>query len=235
MISIIVPTYNERDNIRKLIPIISKYLKDYRHEIVLVDDNSQDGTARVAEELSGEYPVTILKRKGKLGLASAILHGFMHAKGDFLGVIDADLQHPPEYVPDLALSVMNGQDIAIGSRYARGGDIRGWGVFRSLVSRGAVFLSRPLTDVKDPMSGYFFLKRKVIEDIVFNPTGYKILLEILVKGSYDKVKEIPYSFRLRESGKSKLEAGEFYNYLKLLFHLYGFRLKNIFNTGRTTA
>ncbi len=232
MISIIVPTYNEKENIRKLIPIISRNLKNYRHEIILVDDNSQDGTARAAEELSKEYPVTVLKRKGKLGLASAILHGFRHAKGDFLGVIDADLQHPPEHVMDLSLSVMNGQDIAIGSRYTRGGKIRGWGIFRSLVSRGAIILSAPLTNVKDPMSGYFFLKRKVIEDIEFNTTGYKILLEILVKGSYDHVKEIPYSFKLRESGKSKLGIGEFGNYLKLLYHLYGFRLKRIFPFGR---
>jgi dolichol-phosphate mannosyltransferase len=120
--------------------------------LIVVDDNSPDGTARVAEELSKEFPVRVLKRDGKLGLASAILHGFQHAKGKVLGVIDADLQHPPEYIKDFVIAVLNGNDIAVGSRYTDGGKIVGWSKFRKFVSRGAVALSKPLTDVKDPMS-----------------------------------------------------------------------------------
>jgi dolichol-phosphate mannosyltransferase len=229
MISVIVPTYNEKENIQKLIPAVHKALSKHEHEMIVVDDNSPDGTAKVAEELSKEYPVSVLKRKGKLGLASAIFHGFAHAKGDVLGVIDADLQHPPEYVEDFALTVMNGHDIAVGSRYTRGGKIEGWSKYRTLVSKGAIVLSKPLTNVKDPMSGYFFLKRRVIEGVKFSPTGYKILLEILAKGSYKNVKEIPYTFKIRRLGKSKLGAGEYLNYLKLLYYLYGFKFKTALN------
>lgn len=231
MISIIVPTYNEKENIKKLIPAIHRTLSRYEHELLVVDDNSPDGTAEAAEEMSREYPVKVLRRSGKLGLASAVIHGFEHAKGDVLGVIDADLQHPPEYVADFALAVMNGHDIAVGSRYTRGGKIEGWCMYRSLVSRGAIMLSKPLTNVKDPMSGYFFIKRKVIENVSFSPIGYKILLEILAKGSYENVKEIPYTFSIRKHGKSKLGGGEYFNYLKLLYYLYGYRFKKILNVA----
>lgn len=229
MISVIVPTYNEKENIKKLVPAVHKILSGYEHELIVVDDNSPDGTAKVVEELSRDYPVRVLKRSGKLGLASAVVHGFKHAKGEVLGVIDADMQHPPEYIGGFALAVMNGQDIAVGSRYVEGGSIEGWSRFRSLVSKGAIMLSRPLTDVKDPMSGFFFIKRNVIEGVSFCPTGYKILLEILSKGSYKNVKEVPYAFRVREHGKSKLDMWEYVNYLKLLYHLYGHSLKRILN------
>ena len=234
MISVIVPTYNEKENIKKLILAVHKILCGHEHELIIVDDNSPDGTAEVAEEMSREYPVRVLKRKGKLGLASAVLHGFENAKGEVLGVIDADMQHPPEYVEGFALAALNGQDIAVGSRYIKGGKIEGWSMFRSLVSRGAIMLSRPLTNVKDPMSGYFFLKRSVIDGVAFSPTGYKILLEILAKGSYKNVKEIPYTFKTRKQGKSKLGVSEYANYLKLLYNLYGFKLKMIlFGKDRT--
>jgi dolichol-phosphate mannosyltransferase len=193
----------------------------------VVDDNSPDDTALAAEKLSKTYPVIVLKRDGKHGLASAVVLGFKHAKGNILGVIDADMQHPPEYLQEFALHVSNGSDIAVGSRYVKGGQLEGWSNFRSLVSWGAVMISKPLTGVKDPMSGYFMLKRKVIEDVSFNPMGYKIFLEILVKGNYNKVKEIPYTFRNRESGESKLKMDEYINYLRLLYHLYGFTLRTI--------
>lgn len=225
MISVIVPTYNENENIKKLITSVHETLKEHEHELIIVDDNSPDGTAQTAEELSKNYPVRVLKRSGKFGLASAVLEGFKHAKGDILGVIDADMQHPPEYIKDFVNAVSNGQDIAVGSRYTKGGKIEGWSEFRSLVSKGAIALSKPLTNVKDPVSGYFFIKRKVIENTTLNPIGFKILLEILVKGSYNNVKEIPYTFKLREAGESKLGIGEYINYSMHLYSLYGFRLR----------
>lgn len=227
-ISIIIPTYNERENIGKLIPIISKNLEGYDYEMVVVDDDSPDGTAKVAEELSKEYPVRVLKRNER-GLASAILYGFRHAKGDILGVIDADLQHPPEYMKEFISTVNDGYDIAIGSRYIEGGRIEGWSVYRSVVSKGAIMLSRLLTDVKDPMSGYFFIKKDVIKDASFSSIGYKILLEILTKGSYENVKEVPYIFKNRQNGNSKLGKGEYINYLKLLYHLYKYRVYRLVN------
>jgi dolichol-phosphate mannosyltransferase len=224
LISIIIPTYNEKENIGILIDTIHKVLKGYNYELIVVDDNSPDGTAKIAEELSKLYPIRVLKRSGKLGLASAILDGFQHSRGKILGVIDADLQHPPEYIKNFIYSVSNGHDIAVGSRYAKGGSIDGWSAFRKAVSRGAIALSMPLTNVMDPVSGYFFIKKKVIENTELNPIGYKILLEILVKGSYNKVQEIPYTFKLRENGKSKLGIGEYINYTRHLYGLYGYKL-----------
>lgn len=228
MISITIPTYNEKENIGKLIRAIHDVLGRYEYEMIVVDDNSPDGTAEVAEELSNIYPIRILKRDKKLGLASAILHGFQNSKGEILGVIDADLQHPPIYIESFIFSVFNGYDIVIGSRYIDGGKIEGWSTYRSIISKGAILLSRPLTNIKDPMSGYFFIKKNVIENITFNPIGYKILLEILTKGSYKNIEEIPYTFKVRENGDSKLDTYEYINYLKLLYHLYLFKLDKIF-------
>jgi dolichol-phosphate mannosyltransferase len=226
-ITVVIPTYNERENIKKLIPLVSEALRGYSYEVIVVDDSSPDGTAEAAKELANNYPVKVITRPEKLGLSSAVVEGFKISLGENIGVIDADLQHPPEELKNLVQALLNGYDIAVGSRYVNGGKIEGWSKFRYVVSRGATILSAPLTDVKDSMSGYFFLKRKVISNVSFSPAGYKILLEILVKGSYNKVKEIPYTFKLRESGKSKLDTGEYVNYLKLLYYLYGFRLKMI--------
>ena len=223
-ISVIVPTYNEAENIKRLIPIIDSVLKDYDYEIVVVDDNSPDETAEVAKKLAEQYPVIVLVREKKKGLASAILHGFMNANGDVLGVIDADLQHPPELLSEMAKKIEDGYDIAIASRYVERGCIEGWSFHRSLISKVAILLAKPLTNVKDPMSGCFLLKREVIEGVNFNPTGYKLLLEILVKGNYQKVAEVPYRFRNRKFGQSKLGSSEILRYIRLLLHLYGYRI-----------
>lgn len=228
MISIIIPTYEERDNIVKLIPAIHDVLNGYDYELIIVDDNSPDGTANTAEALSNIYPIRVLRRDRKLGLASAILHGFQNSRGEILGVIDADLQHPPEYIKKFISSILNGCDITIGSRYATGGKIENWSRYRTIVSKCAIILSGPLTNIKDPTSGYFFLKKNVIESIEFSSIGYKILLEILIKGSYKKIEEIPYTFRSRENGNSKLDKYEYINYLKLLYHLYSFKLDKMF-------
>jgi dolichol-phosphate mannosyltransferase len=126
VISVIVPTYRERENIKKLIPQIASVLSSYDYEIVVVDDSSPDGTAKLAEELARKYPMKVLERGNKQGLASAIVYGFEHANGDILGVIDADLQHPPEYIKEFINAIEEGNEIAIGSRYVDGGRIEGW-------------------------------------------------------------------------------------------------------------
>lgn len=224
LISIIVPTYNEKENIEKLIPLLDKYFKkDY--EIIVVDDSSPDGTADTCRNMAKYYPIKVLERPMKSGLASAVVTGFYGANGDIIGVIDADLQHPPEFASVLCKNVIDGCDIAIGSRYTKGGHTEEWGWFRRIVSKSAILLAVPLTNVADPMSGCFFLKRRVIEQIVFNPRGFKILLEILVKGKYNIIEECPYTFELRNYGKSKLGMKEYYDYLRLLLHLYGYRIK----------
>jgi len=228
MISIIVPTYNEAENIKKLVPMVASALSGDNYEILVVDDSSPDGTAKVSEKLAEKYPVRVIKRSSKLGLASAILEGFKHACGDVLGVIDADLQHPPMYMKEFIKAIYEGYDIVIGSRYVEGGKIEGWNKERILISKGAILLTRPLIfGVKDPISGYFFLKKSVIEGVKFNPTGYKFSLELLVKGNYKKIKEVPYTFKMRKIGESKLDSGEIYKYLHLIGHLYKYRFSQI--------
>lgn len=223
-ISIIIPTYNEVKNIKKLIEKIDENLSGWKYEIIIVDDSSPDGTAEKAKEMAKDYPVRTIIRPKKSGLSSAVVEGLKISCGDYIGVIDGDLQHPPEYLDNFISAVSNGHDIAIGSRYIKGGNIDGWSAFRKAISRGAIVLSILLTDVKDPMSGFFFLKKKVIETTSLNPIGYKILLEILVKGSYNKVKEIPFTFRKRENGESKLGISEYINYTRHLCGLYGYKL-----------
>ncbi len=223
VISIIIPTYNEAENLKKLIPAICSHTDGHRYELVIVDDNSPDGTAEVAESMSRFYPVKVYKRNGKLGLASAILDGFRNSEGDILGVIDADFQHPPDLVINMVNKVANGYDIVIASRYVKGGKIRDWSLKRKLISRIAILLAKPLTPVKDPVSGYFMLKKDVLNGISFNPTGYKLLLEILVKGRYNRVAEVTYTFEKRNNGSSKLAAGEISRYLRLLLNLYRYK------------
>ena len=222
-ISIIVPTYNEKDNLKPLVERLQAALAGMDYEIVVVDDDSGDGTAELASELSKSYPLRLIVRKGERGLASAVVHGLRHANGALAGVMDADLQHPPEIVPLLLKAIQEGADIAVASRYVKGGDCEGWGWLRRLQSRGAtllahLFLARARS-VKDPMSGFFMLRREAIRDADLKPQGYKILLEILVKAKYASVAEVPYVFKLRRSGSSKLLVSQQMDYLKHLYAL----------------
>lgn len=221
-LSIVVPTYNEAESLPFLVERIHASLCDLDYELIIVDDNSPDGTGALAEELAREKPIKVLHRKGKLGLASAVIDGFGQASGDVLGVIDADLQHPPEKIPEL-LRAMGKADIVIASRYVKGGGMEGWTFAREAISRGAKiiphFLFARIRSVKDPLSGFFLFKRKVIEGVTLNPIGYKILLEILVKGQHNGVAEVPYVFVGRERGKSTFNRTEQVNYLKHLWRL----------------
>jgi len=224
-VSIVVPTYNEKDSIEPLVKRIARALRGREYEIVVVDDNSPDGTAQVAADLARTYPVRLIKRRGRLGLGSAIIEGFKNSIGEIIGVIDADLQHPPEAISRLVEAIENGADIAIASRYVPGGGVENWTTFRRVVSKGAILLARPLTKVKDAMSGYFLMRKKVILGIRFRAIGYKMLLEILALGEYDRVEEIPYIFRARQMGKSKLGLKEYLRYLNLLYHLYLYKIR----------
>ncbi|MDO8740146.1 MAG: polyprenol monophosphomannose synthase [Candidatus Woesearchaeota archaeon] len=227
MISIIIPTYNEKENIKNLIAEISNIFKKnkIKGEIIIVDDNSPDGTGKIAENLSKKYSVKVLHRKGKLGLSSAVVAGFKAAKGSILGVMDADFSHPPEIIPELIKPILNENiDFVIGSRHVKGGGIENWPLLRKLISKGATLLAKTVTNVKDPMSGLFFLKKSVIKGIKFDSKGFKICLEILVKGSYKTVKEVPYIFKDRRVGKSKLGAGEYLNYVVTLARLIKYKI-----------
>lgn len=221
-LSIIVPTYNEVESLPFLADRIHACLCDFDYELIIVDDNSPDGTGALAEELAKEKPIKVIHREGKLGLASAVIDGFNHASGDVLGVIDADLQHPPEYIPELFRAI-DGADIVIASRYVNGGGVEGWTFTREFISRGAKFapqfLFAKVRSVKDPLSGFFLFRKKAIEGIELNPIGYKILLEILVRGNHSEVAEVPYVFKGRERGTSTFNATEQVNYLKHLWRL----------------
>jgi len=222
-ITIIVPTYNERDNIRPLVERIHRVLSDYDYEIIIIDDSSGDGTAELASSLSPRYPVTVIVRKDKRGLASAVVDGLEHARGQIIGVMDADLQHPPEILSDLLKHIQNGANVAIASRYVEGGSCQGWGLTRKVISKGAIFIAHLLLpstrQIRDPMSGYFMFDRQVVANANLKPTGFKILLEVLIEGEFQKVAEVPYTFQTRSSGQSKLKARQQADYLKHIFSL----------------
>ncbi len=224
-ISIITPTYNESKSIEKLITNLFKDCKDFNIELIIVDDNSPDGTAEIAEKLSKRYPIKVIKRSGKLGLSSAVIAGFKLASGDILGVIDADLSHPTSKIPELLQPLINNEaEITIGSRLIQGGGVEEWPWYRKIISQGATLLAKPLTKVKDPMSGFFFFKKEVLDNVSLNPIGYKILLEVLTKANYKNFKEVPYLFLNREVGQSKLTIKEHWNYLVHLARLYKYKL-----------
>lgn len=222
MISIVVPTYNERENIGELVRRLSDSMRGLEYEVVIVDDNSPDGTWKAAMELSSRYPVRVVRRVGERGLASAVVRGFREARGDVIVVMDADLQHPPEDVPRL-IAALEEADVAVASRYASGGGVEGWSLARRVISWGATLLARLLLPrakcVKDPVSGFFAVRRSAIEGVELSPVGYKILLEVLVKGRYRRVAEVPYVFRCRQRGESKLSSREVFKYVKHLLKL----------------
>ena len=222
-ISLIIPTYNERDNIVPLVKQIDHVLSEYDYEIVFIDDNSSDGTARLAETLSLEYPVKVIVRQNKRGLASAVVDGLGYVTGQVIGVMDADLQHPPGIIPHLLRAIEGGADVAIASRYVAGGGCQGWGIIRRIISKGAIFLAHLLLPsvrpIKDPMSGFFMFNRQVVADVHLKPSGYKILLEILMEGKFHNVAEVPYTFTTRSKGESKLNFRQQVEYLKHVYSL----------------
>jgi len=216
-LSIIIPTYNEKENIRILIDKIEQELlkNNIEGEIIIIDDNSEDGTGMIVEGAKKIYDNLIIKhRKGKLGLSSAVLAGFEIANHEIFCVIDADLSHPVEKIAVMYNLINNENfDLVIGSRYIDGGKIIGWNLKRKLMSRTATILARPFTKIKDPMTGFFMIKKKCLTSKEFNCKGFKILLEILIKADYKNVKEIPITFINRKKGKSKANPKEIILYL----------------------
>jgi dolichol-phosphate mannosyltransferase len=222
-VSVIVPTYNERKSLKR---VVEGVVKELPHaEIVVVDDNSPDGTGRLADELAQRHNIEVVHRPGKLGLSSAVAAGFEAASGGVLGVMDADLSHPPEMLPKLVEPIDRGEaDFVIGSRNVAGGAVEEWPFFRKLVSWGATLMARMLTEVKDPMSGLFFLKKDVIKGVQFQSRGYKICLEIIVKGHHNRIIEVPYLFLDRMVGSSKLGFREYYCYAADWLRLLRYKL-----------
>ncbi|KUO42629.1 MAG: hypothetical protein APZ16_01805 [Candidatus Hadarchaeum yellowstonense] len=235
-LSIIVPTYNEAENLAELVRGIFSALEGSDFELIVVDDNSPDGTGKLADELASQHKnMAVVHRPGKLGLGTAILDGLNVARGEIIGVMDADLQHPPEVLRLMLERAEEGADIVVASRYVEGGSVEGWSLLRRIISRGALWLSHlflPQTkNVKDTLSGCFLFKRDVIRGASIDVKDFKLLLEILVKGRYEKVVEVPYTFRSRAAGKSKLGSRQIFSYVKQLLRLSEYRILKFMAVG----
>jgi dolichol-phosphate mannosyltransferase len=229
-VSVVVPTYHEVENIPLLVPRVDQALRSagLLGEIIIVDDNSCDGSEEVVARLAQEgRPVRIIVRTTERGLSTAVLRGFDESAGRYLACMDADLSHPPEALPAMIELLRGGDvDFVIGSRYCPGGSTdAAWGVFRWLNSRVAMMLAWPLTQAYDPMSGYFAMPREAYRRASgLNPIGYKIALELMIKCRCRRILEVPIHFADRRLGTSKLSVREQLNYLRHLRRLYAYRL-----------
>jgi len=195
-------------------------------EILIVDDDSNDGSLELAQSLSKMYPLRFILRKTKKGLSSAVLNGFQEANSDILVVMDADLSHPPTAIPGLIKPIQRlRSSFVLGSRYTKGFWVENWPFSRRIISLGATLLARPITPGKitDPMSGFFAIRRDTLASCDrLNPLGFKIGLELMVKChlNRDHVSEIPITFKDRERGESKLNFKQQVFYLTHLWRLY---------------
>jgi len=208
-VTVIIPTYKEESNIGRIVSEVDAVFKQHaiNGEILVVDDNSPDGTIGIVNEQKKTRPnLNIVVRQSDHGLSQSVADGFVHASSDIFVVMDADSSHPPALIPTMVSEIRAGYDIVIGSRYMEGGGIQKWPLKRRVISSGATFLGRLLfPDVSDPASGFFAVRKSVVADAPLKPRGYKILLEVLGKGTWEKDKEIPFEFVDREIGSSKLK------------------------------
>jgi dolichol-phosphate mannosyltransferase len=223
-LSIIVPTFNERENIGELIGRLALCLANRSWEVVFVDDDSPDGTADIVREYAAaDSRVRCLQRVGRRGLSSASIEGMLSTSGPYIAVIDADLQHDERLLPQMLdlLKQEADTDIVVGSRYAPGGDISDWDVRRARMSRLAVRLSRVLVpaELTDPMSGFFMMRRSVLQGSVhrLSAIGFKILTDLFASFPRPlRYKELAYRFRVRRAGESKVDSVMAWDYVMLL-------------------
>jgi dolichol-phosphate mannosyltransferase len=226
--SLIVPTYNESRNLAKLVEILSQLLNNYFHgnyELIIVDDDSPDLTWQVGLDLMPDYPqLRVMRRQGEKGLSTAVIRGWQASQGEILGVIDGDLQHPPETLIKMLDEMAKGADLVVASRHAEGGGVSDWGFMRRVLSRGAqmlglLILPNVIGRVSDPMSGYFMVRRSAIANYPMNPLGYKILIEVLGRGNIGSVAEVGYVFQERQEGESKVTWRQYVDYILHLLRL----------------
>ena len=226
--SLIVPTYKEAKNVPKIVDKLSTILDTEmpgEYELIIVDDNSPDGTWEIAQNLMSEYPqLRVMRRIEERGLSTAVIRGWQVARGEVLGVIDGDLQHPPETLLQLWGEIKRGGDMAVASRHVEGGSVSDWSIVRRFLSRGAqtvglILLPGVIGRVSDPMSGYFMVRRKCLIGCTLSPLGYKILIEVLARGRVPWIGEVGYQFEEREHGESKVTAKQYIDYLRHLLRL----------------
>lgn len=231
MLSLVIPTYNEKKSLEALLPRLDRIAAqlDEPLQLVVVDDNSPDGTADYANSFQPESDMTVLvvKRPGKFGLASAVIEGWRASRGELLGVMDADGSHDETILPAMLWSLRESPaEVVVGSRYIPGGGMGDWPLFRQLISRAAVLLGSFLCPAKDVTSGFLVFRREVLEGVSLDPIGFKIGLEVMVRGRYRTFTEIPYVFTDRKKGRSKLGAREVMAYLVQLGRLVVYRYRH---------
>lgn len=225
-LALVIPTLNEETNIGPALDRARNSLDptNLDYELIVVDDDSRDGTQSVVKDYQKTDPrIRLVVRKGARGLAGAVIYGWQHTDANLFGVMDADLQHPPELLPKLVDAIQSGKDIAIASRYVHTDGVSGWNPIRRMVSMVSTWvtvpLQKPTIRVKDPMSGFFVVRRECIDGLKLQPEGFKLLLEILVRGKIHSVEEVPYHFGLRHAGTSKANWRVGVEYLQLLGRL----------------
>jgi dolichol-phosphate mannosyltransferase len=226
--SLVIPTYNEGKNVQKIVQQLTQLL-DSRipgaYELIVVDDNSPDGTWELAQAMMPEYPqLRVMRRVEERGLSTAVIRGWQAAQGEVLGVIDADLQHPPEVLLQLWNEVERGADLAVASRHVEGGGVSEWSIIRRFLSRGAqtlglIILPEVIGRISDPMSGYFLVRRSCIVGRTLSPVGYKILIEVIGRGQVRWIAEAGYVFQERLEGESKVTWKQYIEYLQHLIKL----------------
>ena len=234
-VSLVLPTYNEGKNIAaviaQLVPILDS-VPNLQYEIIVVDDDSPDRTWEIALNLTDKFPqLRVIRRQGERGLSTAVIRGWQIAQGRILAVMDADLQHPPEVVANLCKEMIRGADLGIASRHVEGGGVSDWSLARRIISRGAqmigfMLLPEVIGRISDPMSGFFMIRRSSIQDRELSPLGYKILVEVLGRGKIGWISEVPYTFRERVEGSSKLTNRIYFEYFQHLLRLRLYLLHN---------
>nr|WP_204104686.1 polyprenol monophosphomannose synthase [Spirulina major] len=226
--SLIIPTYKESQNIRTIVKQLTHLIDQKipnQYELIIVDDNSPDRTGEIALEVAKSYPqLKVMCRQNEKGLSTAVIRGWQMAQGEILGVIDADLQHPPEILLQLYEKMECKADLAVASRHIGGGGVSEWSLMRRFLSRGAqllglIIVPQVVGRVSDPLSGYFLLRRDAIQGREMNPTGYKILLEVLGRGKIENIKEVSYIFQERTKGESKVTIKQYLEYIQHLWRL----------------
>ena len=217
-IAVIIPTLNEGKNLKTLIPAIHCVLEE-AYIIVIVDDDSKDNTQYLIDCIEMTYPVKLIVRKDKRGLASAVIDGLNYMKADAYIVMDADFSHPPELLSKMR-DALQDYDLVVASRHVIGGGIENWPLRRRIISQGAIILARPLTPIKDTTTGFFGIKAHCLNGVDLTPIGYKIGLEVFVRANWQTCLEIPFIFTDRANGQSKMGKKQMVQYLKQLAQLY---------------
>src|SRR4051812_3222453 len=225
-LALVIPTFNEAANITPLLERLTAALAPtgIEYEVIVVDDDSSDATAeRVREFATADARVKLIVRKDERGLASAVVRGWQSSRAATLGVMDADLQHPPELLPELSHAVQAGAALALASRYVPRASMQGWSLTRRMLSVVGIWTTGFVMPKHrrgfDPASGVFLVRREAVARVPLAAQGFKLLLEVLVRGRIQRVVEVPFQFGVRKAGKSKGSAQVVIDYFALLWKL----------------